>query len=100
MQRVRDTAPLPVHGSIFLVPTLDERNGRVVAKVDELGIRDRTLIIFQSDRGHSTETRTFGGGGNAGPYRGAKGCLFEGGIAKVAERLDASLLICYRAFRA
>ncbi|MFV2067554.1 MAG: sulfatase [Pirellulales bacterium] len=38
------------------------------------------MIIYQSDHGHSTETRTFGGGGSAGPYRGAKFSLFEGGI--------------------
>jgi len=72
--------PAPRRMYNAFLSTLDERIGRVVAKVDELGIRDRTLVIFQSDHGHSTETRTFGGGGNAGPYRGAKGCLFEGGI--------------------
>ena len=37
-------------------------------------------MIFQSDHGHSHEERTFGGGGSAGPYRGAKFSLFEGGI--------------------
>jgi arylsulfatase A len=60
--------------------TLDEQIGRVIAKVDELGLREETLIIFQSDHGHSTEERTFRSGGYCGPYRGAKGCLFEGGI--------------------
>lgn len=62
------------------VSTLDERIGQVVAKIDELGLREKTLIIFQSDHGHSTEERTFGSGGYCGPYRGAKGCLFEGGL--------------------
>ncbi len=38
------------------------------------------IVIFQSDHGHSVEQRTFGGGGNAGPFRGAKFSLFEGGI--------------------
>jgi arylsulfatase A-like enzyme len=33
-----------------------------------------------SDHGHSVEERTFGGGGSAGHYRGAKFSLFEGGI--------------------
>ena len=60
--------------------TLDERIGLVLDKLDELGLRDHTLVIFQSDHGHSTEERTFGGGGSAGPYRGAKACLFEGGL--------------------
>ncbi len=62
------------------VSTLDERIGQVIAKIDALGLRERTLIIFQSDHGHSTEERTFGAGGYCGPYRGAKGCLFEGGL--------------------
>lgn len=60
--------------------TLDERVGRLVAKVDELSLRERTIVIFQSDHGHSTEGRAFWGGGNAGPYRGAKFSLFEGGL--------------------
>lgn len=62
------------------VSTVDERIGRVMAKLDELGLREKTLIIFQSDHGHSTEERTFGSGGYCGPYRGAKACLFEGGL--------------------
>ncbi|MFT5028714.1 MAG: arylsulfatase A [Candidatus Binatia bacterium] len=62
------------------VSTMDEMIGEVLGKVDELGLREDTLVIFQSDHGHSTEERTFFGGGNPGPYRGAKGCLFEGGI--------------------
>jgi arylsulfatase A-like enzyme len=62
------------------VSTMDERIGQVLAVLDRLGLREETLVVFQSDHGHSTETRTFGGGGSAGPYRGAKGCFFEGGI--------------------
>jgi arylsulfatase A len=72
--------PAPRRMYAEFVSTLDERIGRVVAKIDELGLREKTLIIFQSDHGHSTEERTFGGGGSAGPYRGAKKCLFEGGL--------------------
>ncbi len=62
------------------VSTMDECVGKVLTQLDELGLTDNTLVIFQSDHGHSTEVRTFGGGGNAGPYRGAKQCLFEGGL--------------------
>jgi len=72
--------PSPRNMYAAFVSTLDERIGRVVSKIDELGLREKTLIVFQSDHGHSTEQRTFGGGGNAGPYRGAKACLFEGGL--------------------
>ncbi|MBD0832322.1 sulfatase-like hydrolase/transferase [Aestuariibaculum sediminum] len=62
------------------ISTIDERIGFLMDKLDELGIRENTIVIYQSDNGYSTETRAFGGGGNAGPYRGAKSSLFEGGI--------------------
>ena len=60
--------------------TMDQRIGRLLAALDELNLRERTIVIFQSDHGHSTEERAHFGGGSAGPYRGAKFSLFEGGI--------------------
>ena len=60
--------------------TLDECVGRVLEAVEARGLTERTLVIFLSDHGHSTEERAFGGGGNAGPYRGHKQTLWEGGI--------------------
>src|SRR4029077_15771056 len=60
--------------------TMDERIGRLMEKLDALGLRERTIVIFQSDHGHSTEERACFGGGSAGPFRGAKFSLFEGGI--------------------
>ena len=62
------------------VSTLDGRIRRLLAKVDELGLRGNTIIAYQSDNGYSTEERAHFGGGNAGPYRGAKFSLFEGGM--------------------
>ena len=62
------------------VSTMDERIGQLVASVKGNGLQEDTIIIFQSDHGHSVETRAFGGGGFAGPYRGAKGSVLEGGI--------------------
>jgi len=62
------------------VSTLDEMIGDVVTHIDKLGLREDTLIVFLSDHGHSEEIRTFGGGGNSGPYRGHKFTLWEGGI--------------------
>jgi arylsulfatase A-like enzyme len=62
------------------VSTLDARIARLVKTVDRLGLRERTIIVFQSDHGHSCEERAHLGGGSAGPYRGAKFSLFEGGI--------------------
>lgn len=72
--------PSPRNLYAAFVSTLDERVGALLAKVDALGLRERTVIVFQSDNGHSTEVRAFSGGGSAGPYRGAKFSLFEGGI--------------------
>jgi arylsulfatase A-like enzyme len=72
--------PYPRNLYAAFVSTLDDRIGAFLRIVDELGLRRRTIIIFQSDNGHSTEVRAHGGGGSAGPYRGAKFSLFEGGI--------------------
>ncbi len=63
-----------------LLSTADELMGDIVHQIESLGLRENTLIVYQSDHGHSVEERTFGGGGNAGPYRGCKGSLFEGGL--------------------
>lgn len=62
------------------VSTMDEKVGEILKFLQEKGLRDNTIVILQSDHGHSTEERAFFGGGNAGQYRGAKGCLFEGGV--------------------
>ncbi len=78
-ERYKDL-PSPRNKYNAFVSTLDERIGSVLKHLDASGLTDNTLIIFQSDHGHSTEERAFFGGGSAGQYRGAKGCLFEGGI--------------------
>ena len=72
--------PMPRKSYAAFVSTLDEKIGQVVAKIDELGLREDTIIIFLSDHGHSAEPSAFGGGGNTGPYRGQKFTLWEGGI--------------------
>ncbi len=72
--------PSPRRQYAEFVSTVDEKVGELIATLNRLGLRDKTLIVVQSDHGHSTEERAFWGGGNAGPYRGAKACLFEGGI--------------------
>ena len=71
--------PYPRNLYAAFVSTLDDRVAALLKEVDALGLRERTIIIFQSDNGHSTEVRAHGGGGSAGPYRGAKFSLFEGG---------------------
>jgi arylsulfatase A-like enzyme len=72
--------PTPRREYAAAVSTMDELVGKVLRRLDALGLRENTIVVFQSDHGHSTEVRTFGGGGYAGSYRGAKFSLFEGGI--------------------
>lgn len=72
--------PYPRNLYAAFVSTMDERIGRLLAVVERSGLSDQTIIIFQSDHGHSMEERAHGGGGSAGPLRGAKFSLFEGGI--------------------
>jgi arylsulfatase A-like enzyme len=75
-------AKLPYPRNLYAasVAAQDQRLGELFAKVDELGLRERTIIIFQSDNGHSTEERAHFGGGSGGGYRSAKFSLFDGGI--------------------
>jgi len=62
------------------VSSMDEVIGEVLDHLEKEGLREETIIVFQSDHGHSVEERTFGGGGNPGPYRGHKGSMFEAGL--------------------
>ena len=71
----------PVAAFAAMVTRLDRDMGRIVALLDELGLRDDTLIVFTSDNGPHVE------GGHrpkyfrsSGPYRGVKRDLYEGGI--------------------
>ncbi|MDH4409464.1 MAG: sulfatase-like hydrolase/transferase [Verrucomicrobiales bacterium] len=72
--------PYPRNLYAAFVAAQDERLGVLFAKLDELGLRENTIVVFQSDNGHSTEERAHFGGGSAGSNRGAKFSLFEGGI--------------------
>lgn len=60
--------------------TLDDKIGTLMDKLEEFNLLENTIIVFQSDNGHSTEERAHFGGGDSGVFRGAKQCLFEGGI--------------------
>jgi arylsulfatase A len=55
-----------------MIQALDEGVGQVAATVRRLGLERRTLIVFCSDNGPA-------GPGAAGPLRGRKGSLWEGG---------------------
>jgi uncharacterized sulfatase len=56
-----------------VIAELDDSVGRVLAKVKELALDDRTLVIFTSDNGPWY-------GGSTGGLRGMKGKTWEGGL--------------------
>lgn len=57
------------------VACIDWAMGMIDAKLDRLGIKEETLVIFTSDNG----SRARGEGGSNGPCRGTKGQTWEGG---------------------
>jgi N-acetylgalactosamine-6-sulfatase len=61
------------------VSNLDHNIGRILKKLDELGIAKNTLIIFSSDNGPEALTFMWAAG-SAGPLRGRKTQLWEGGV--------------------
>lgn len=81
-----------------VISTVDDKIGQILNKLEELKIRDNTVVFFMSDNGHSTEETMIridghlsglpkgtdycahGGGGYTGKWRGAKSSFLEGGI--------------------
>lgn len=61
----------------------DKELGRLLAKLDELGLKNNTIVVFSSDNGpediHLGEA-SHSGVGSTGPFRGRKRSLYEGGI--------------------
>ena len=57
---------------VAMVQCMDSGIGKVLAILDELSLRDDTLVVFTSDNGGHTHSR------NA-PLRGAKATIWEGG---------------------
>ena len=66
-----------------MITRMDRDMGRIIDLVNELGLDDDTIFIFSSDNGPlydelgGTDTDFFN---SAGPLRGRKGSLYEGGI--------------------
>jgi arylsulfatase A-like enzyme len=75
------------HGDAFhpvyaaMIETLDEAVGRLMAKIESLGLADRTIFVFTSDNGglHVLESPGTPATHNT-PYRAGKGYLYEGGL--------------------
>ncbi|MBA4067266.1 MAG: arylsulfatase [Isosphaera sp.] len=74
--------PAPRAAYAAMVTRMDRSVGRVVDKLRDLGLEKDTLVIFTSDNGPAFD---YGGHDSdffksAGPLRGRKGSLYEGGI--------------------
>ena len=91
--------PMPRRSYAAIMTTTDHYMGIVMEKLDDLGLTENTIVIFQSDNGHSVEDKAgltmddhksglptghyysaHGGGGNTGKWLGAKGTFLEGGV--------------------
>lgn len=69
----------PVYAA--MMETMDDAVGRLLKTLDDLGLRERTIVIFSSDNGglHVPEGRE-DPPTHHGPYRAGKGFLYEGGL--------------------
>jgi arylsulfatase A-like enzyme len=64
-----------------MVQSVDESVGRVLSRLDDLGLTDNTVVIFMSDNGGlSTVAGERTGPTTIAPLRAGKGWLYEGGI--------------------
>jgi arylsulfatase A-like enzyme len=57
-----------------MIECLDENVGRLMAALDELGLRDNTIVLFSSDNGGIRKLS------KQDPWRAGKGSYYEGGI--------------------
>lgn len=78
------------------VKSLDDEVGRLLRRLDELGLRENTIVVFSSDQGPAplrdpSESKKKAGAndtgdvrlnamGAVGPFRGSKHTQFEGGV--------------------
>jgi len=62
---------------------MDRQIGRFMDELDAMGLAENTLVIFSSDNGpedYVITSTAHSGAGSAGPFRGRKRSLYEGGI--------------------
>ena len=67
-----DPAHNPIMGA--MIERMDEGIGRILQKIDDLGLTDNTVVIFFSDNGGLELLQS------QDPLRGGKAMVFEGGI--------------------
>jgi len=71
----------PRAGYAAFITKMDTFVGRILNLIDELGLRENTIVVFSSDNGATylpeVDYQFFE---SVGPLRGLKGSLYEGGI--------------------
>lgn len=86
--KFKDAAPAGGHANptyAAMIASVDESVGRVLAKLDELKLAERTLVIFSSDNGGvggyvREGLKKAGDITDNAPLRSGKGSLYEGGV--------------------
>ena len=63
-----------------MVTKMDEDIGRIMQELKDLGLDDKTLVIFTSDNGHEYDKVNNEFFNSNGKFRGKKRDLYEGGI--------------------
>lgn len=89
-----------------MISAMDDEIGRVVRALEKRGMRDNTLIVFQSDNGGPRDAKFTGEidmsgstiPADNGPFRDGKGSLYEGGtrvlaLANWPGRLPAGVVV-------
>jgi arylsulfatase A len=75
--------PYPHAGYAAMVTHMDDAVGQIMEQVNQLDLDENTIVIFASDNG-PTYARVGGADSeffnSAGPFRGLKGSVYEGGI--------------------
>jgi len=77
IEKYKKKEPTDAHNNptyAAMIESVDQSVGRLMAKLDELGLRDNTVVFFFSDNGGYANATSMV------PLRGSKGMLYEGGI--------------------
>ena len=77
IEKYKKKEPADAHNNptyAAMIESVDQSVGRIMAKLDESGLRDNTVVFFFSDNGGYANSTSMV------PLRGSKGMLYEGGI--------------------
>jgi len=72
--------PFGLYGQHYsgCISAIDDAVGRLTEELDEVGARDNTMLWYCADNGPESSAEK--GAGSAGPFRGRKRSLYEGGV--------------------